>query len=246
MESEHQRGAETGPIPRLCRSRSRTWAAETLPNEAAHEAMKQRVYVSAAADFNRSQEAGFWWFLNELRPATVQVSADARIAVRGSQFGKPHRRTSLRAASVLGGACFHHHGSADARARDWRHHGHLHARPRGHASVAARQRPFAPLPHRRRRLVLRAGRAAGSLGNVLVSALRAAEGRAAGVRRDRGLSGRRPARQRQTAGHGVDVQAAAVRVRDRQLFLDPWHQCVRRPCVHSRGRHAGGGARRRD
>ena len=141
-------------------------------------------------------------------------------STRGHTFGNPHRRTSLRAASVLGGARVHHHGGADARPRDWRHHGHLHARPRGHAAVAARQGPLPSLPHRRRRLVLRAGRPTGPLGDVLVSALRAPEGRAAGVRRGRGLSGRGPAPQRQTAGHGVDVQAAAIGVRDRQLFLD--------------------------
>ena len=54
-------------------------------------------------------------------------------------------------------------------------------------------------------LVLRAGRSAGSLGDVLVSAVRAAEGRAAGVRRAHGISGGRPARERPAAGRRDDV-----------------------------------------
>ena len=42
---------------------------------------------------------------------------------------------------------------------------------------------------------LRTGRSAGSLGDVLISAVRAPEGRAAGVRRTHGISGEWPARE---------------------------------------------------
>ena len=56
--------------------------------------------------------------------------------------------------------------------------------------------PVAPVPHRRRRQLLRPGRSAGSMGDVLVSAVRAAEGGDAGVRGGHGVSGRRRAPQR--------------------------------------------------
>ena len=92
--------------------------------------------------------------------------------------------------------------------------------------------------------LLRAGRAAGSLGHVLVSAVRAAEGRAAGVRRAHGISGRRGAPQRAPPGRRRRRAAAARRVRHRQLLLDARRQRVRRPRLHRRRRHAGGGAGR--
>ena len=65
--------------------------------------------------------------------------------------------------------------------------------------------PVAPVPDRRRRLLLRPGRAAGSLGDVLVSAVRAAEGRAAGVRGAHRISGWWRAPQRAASGRGHDV-----------------------------------------
>ena len=106
------------------------------------------------------------------RESTNRTSPSSKAA-----DGHSHRRTSLCAASVLGGARLHGHRRPDARARHRRHDGHLHAHPRGHAALAAGRRSVAPLPHRRRRQLLRAGRPAGSLGDVLVSAVRAAEGR---------------------------------------------------------------------
>ena len=104
---------------------------------------------------------------------------------------------------------FTRHRGAHARARHRRHDGDLHAHPRRHAAVAAGQRSVAPLPHRRRRQLLRAGRAAGSLGHVLVSALRAAEGRAAGVRGAHGVPGRR------RAGSACGARTASTRRRGR-------------------------------
>ena len=56
--------------------------------------------------------------------------------------------------------------------------------------------PGAALPHRRRRQLLRGGRTAGPLGHVLVPALRAAEGRDAGVRGGGRVPGRRRALER--------------------------------------------------
>ena len=67
---------------------------------------------------------------------------------------------------------------AHARAGHRRHHRDLHADPRGDAALAAGRRPGRPVPHRRRRQLLRPGRPSGPLGHVFLSALRALEGRA--------------------------------------------------------------------
>ena len=67
----------------------------------------------------------------------------------------------------------------------------------------------------------------------------------AGVRRGHGVSGRRRARQRAAPGRRHDREAAALRVRHRQLLLDARRRRVRRPRLHRRRRHAGGAAGRR-
>ena len=140
----------------------------------------------------------------------------------------------------------HRHRGADAGHRHRRHDRDLHADPRGDAAVAAGQRPGPALPHRRRRQLLRAGRHPGSLGHVLVSAVRAAEGRPAGVRGADGLPGRPGPRQRTPAGRRADGAGAAIELRRRQLLLDARRARVRRPRVHAGRRHRVGPAGRRD
>ena len=61
------------------------------------------------------------------------------------------------------------------------------------------------VPHRRRQRLLRRGRAAGSLGDVLVPALRAAESRSAGVRGADRLPGRRRPHERPARAASSDA-----------------------------------------
>ena len=67
-----------------------------------------------------------------------------------------------RGSAILDGARLHDGGRPHARPWHRRHHGHLHAHPRGDAALAARRRPVAPVPQVTACL-LRAGRPAGSI-----------------------------------------------------------------------------------
>src|SRR4029453_3006693 len=99
---------------------------------------------------------------------------------------------------------------------------------------------------RRRRCVLRNGRPPGALGDVFVSAVRAAEGRDAGIRRGDGVSSWLWSCQREATGRGHSLTVRPLGVRDRQLLLDARRRRIRRPGLHPRRRHAGGSTRRRD
>ena len=67
----------------------------------------------------------------------------------------------------------------------------------------------------------------------------------AGVRGAHGIPGRRRAPERAAAGRRDGGQAAALRIRHRQLLLDARRRRVRRPRLHRRRRHAGRAAGRR-
>ena len=92
--------------------------------------------------------------------------------------------------------------------------------------------PVAALSHRRRRQLLRAGRPAGPLGDVLVPALRAPQGRGARVRAADRLPGRHGPHGRAPPGRRRRAAAAARHLRHRQLLHDAGRQRVRRPGVH--------------
>jgi len=147
------------------------------------------------------------------------------------------RPPSTAAIAGLHGLC---------RAHDWprhrRHDCHLHPHPRGDAAVAASERSFSPVPHRRRQRLLRGRWTAGSLGDVLLSPVRAAESRSARVRGNGRLPGGRGPPQRPPRWDQRRGQAVARRVRDRQLLLDARRPCVRRPRVQCCRRHGGGRA----
>ncbi len=153
-------------------------------------------------------------------------------------YARPDSHRPLHAAPAPPGACLHGRGRDNARAGHWRHYRHLYAHPRSDAAVAAGLRSLAALSHWRGRQLLCPGWPAGSLGDVFVSPLRAAESGGARVRRDHRVPGWFGATERSSRGSREGRQTAPVRVRHRQLLLDARSAGVRRARVHAFRRQA--------
>ena len=96
------------------------------------------------------------------------LAGRAIVITQQTHHAKPFRRSPVRHSPVSPGACFHGRRYRHSGAGDRRHHGHLHAHPRGDAALAAGRRSVTLVPHRRRQQLLRGGRSSRSLGTLFV------------------------------------------------------------------------------
>ena len=152
---------------------------------------------------------------------------------RLSLSARPH---PLRGAPVQAGAGVHRSRRSHARPRHRWHDRDFHAHRRGDAQIAAGQRPLTPLPHRHRRQLLCAGRAAGRVGLLFVSALPVARVAGARIRGSDRIPRRIDAAQRSARRRGG--ASPARRVRHGQLFLRVRHQRARGARLRAVRRHA--------